>query len=116
MGLTGIKVGDELMLVDSYNRGGGPRKVTVTKVGRKLVTVQSNGQEEVFRIDTGYKNDGYHHSFLETPEHYEERQRRGNLMGVLRNLGIEFDFKIRKSELSIDRIQALIAVMEDDSL
>lgn len=114
--LTGVKVGDELLVVERQKFRQEPRRVTVTKVGRKLITVELYEREEVYRIDTSRKNDGYGHSHVETPEHYEYRQRHSNLLGVLKDLGIFFDFGFRRTELSIEKLQALIAVMEDESL
>lgn len=58
--LSDLKVGDTVWVGDVNARGREPRPATVQKVGRKLVTIDG----DVFRLDTGYANDGYSHRWI----------------------------------------------------
>lgn len=72
--------------------GGGPAYGVVTKVGRKLVTVQQEGRysiEQVYRLDTRRANDNYGRAYFQTPEEYEEGKRRASILADLRERGIE---------------------------
>jgi hypothetical protein len=117
MDLTGVKVGDELMMTDT-NRSA-DRLVPVIKVGRKLLTVQEgNGRygEGVYRIESGVKNDGYRHRSVETVEHYETRQERARVQKALTDHGLTFERIRQERALSTGKLKALLAVMEDESL
>jgi hypothetical protein len=112
--LTGVKVGDELVLSGAW---GGTRRVPVIKVARKLLTVQeTSGRygEGVYRIESGVKNDGYGHSRVETVEHYEARQERARVQKALGDRGLTFDSF--GGELRTAKLRALLAVLEDESL
>lgn len=113
--LTGVKVGDELLLVERNNRSGRePKTVTVAKVGTKLVHIlrypkHPDGGTETYRIDTGIRNDNYGHSRLETPEHYADRHERGRLEKALFELGID----TARARPTTDQLRALLAVAKD---
>lgn len=113
--LTGVKVGDELLLIERYNRSGrAPIVVTVAKVGTKLVHIEVDGGTYTYRIDTGARNDNYGHIYLITREEYEEVQVRDGLENSLRSAGVELRFGVRK--FSTAKLRALLAVMEDEAL
>lgn len=113
--LTGVKVGDELLLIERYN---GPRRepkvVTVAKVGTKLIHIELYGGTHTYRIDTGARNDNYGHTYLLTREEYEEDQARAGLEKDLRSAGVDFRFGTQK--FSTAKLRALLAVMEDEAL
>lgn len=117
--LTGVKTGDTLMLIEpGRNRNRPARPVQVIKVARKLLTVQeSPGSygESVFRIESGVRNDGYGHSWLLTVAEWDAQEERTRLNGALREAGIEFE-RFGSEKLSLARLRALLAVMEDESL
>ncbi|MGW7100444.1 beta barrel domain-containing protein [Streptomyces sp. NPDC054838] len=94
--LEGVKPGDELLLVQRYDKGREPGAVTVHKVGRTLVhIVRYQGRPEngtdAYRIEDGRKNDGFGHSYLIRREEYEEGQRLGRLRDALRQRGVRFE-------------------------
>lgn len=104
--LSGVRVGDELLLIESYNRyRPEPRVVIVEKVGRKLI--HAGGL--TYRIESGVRNDNYGHSHLTTREAYAELQERGRLGEELRGHGITFGLG---NAPSTPRLRALLAVME----
>jgi hypothetical protein len=73
-------VGQELWRHDvNERRLGGPQRVTVTKVGRALVTVATDrGWAETFRIESGRSNDAFGHGSLCTDaEHAAHIDRAG---------------------------------------
>lgn len=116
--MTGVKVGDTVMLCTSY-RGDSTREVPVIKVGRKLLTVQESPGpfgESVFRIETGHPSNGTHSRWIYTVAEHRERQERTALMGRLTELGIRFERIRFERDASVARLRALIAVMEDESL
>jgi hypothetical protein len=102
--LSGVKVGDELILTESANHRSEPRRVPVVKVGRKLLTVQVRpGQygTEVFRIDTGRLNDRYGYSHVYTLEHYAYTTTRADLLKALQGHGLRFDLGRTPEDLAI---------------
>lgn len=121
MTLEDVKAGDELLLRNRNTRfDREPRVVTVVKVGRTLVYIPvseryPDGQTLAYRIDTGYRNDNYRHTRLETREQYEENEERARLQTRLRDLGIELD-RFHARNPSLPRLRALVKVMEDESL
>lgn len=105
-------VGQEL-LIDDVNRRDRPLETcTVTKVGRKLVTVAIGqwGREEVYRIDTSKRNDNYQHRWLLTREEYEDRERRRVLLDALRKRYIE----VSTTNLTIDQLQRILDIAEEE--
>jgi hypothetical protein len=116
MDLSGVKVGDILVLTHNTKPGG--TEVPVIKVGRKLLTVQESPGPYgtgVYRIESGVRNDDYRYTRVETREAYAARQEKIALWERLRAAGISFD-RVRNSELSNAKLRALLAVVEDDSL
>lgn len=86
-------VGQELWRHDvNEGRLGGPRRVTVIKVARKLVTVADGPQSETFRIETARSNDAYAHGWLCTDEEHAAHQARSFAVSRLRSHGLSFDF------------------------
>lgn len=103
--LSGVKVGDELLVIESYNRyRPEPRVVIVEKVGRKLI----HAGDRTYRISDGHRNDGYGHTSLRTREEHAEIQEHGRLREELRAQGITFGLG---NAPSIPRLRALLAVM-----
>src|SRR4051794_10305145 len=88
------EVGQTLFRRDVNERSrSGPEEVTVTKVGRRLVTVTRRGERtETFRIEDGRANDRYEHGWLQTREQYEAEQERGAVVRRLRDLGVTLEF------------------------
>ena len=87
-----LAVGTEVVIRDvNESRLGGPRRGVVTKVGRKLVTVQdvSWGREQVYRLDSRRSNDAYGHASIQTPAEQAEAERREWLRLALRERGVE---------------------------
>lgn len=88
-----VVLGQRVVMRDvNEGRYGGPKFGTVTKVGRKLVTVQNETakwDEKVYRLDTGRQNDRYDHGYFQTIEAFEEGKRRGELLAALREAGLE---------------------------
>jgi beta-lactamase superfamily II metal-dependent hydrolase len=88
------EVGQTLLRRDVNERSrNGPEEVTVTKVGRKLVTVaRRGGRTETFRIEDGTANDRFGHGWLQTRERYEAEQERGTVIQRLRDLGVSLEY------------------------
>jgi hypothetical protein len=104
--LSGVRVGDELLLIESYNRyRPEPRVVAVEKVGRKLI----HADRRTYRIEDGSRNDNYGHTSLRTREQHAEIQEEQRLREGLRGHGITFGLG---NAPSIPRLRALLAVME----
>lgn len=105
--LSGVKVGDELLLIESYNRyRPEPRVVTVEKVGRKLI----HADARTYRISDGVRNDGYGHSLLRTREEHAEIQERAELLSTLRDLGVTFDRFGASAEVATAKLRRLLAL------
>lgn len=87
-------VGQELWRHDvNRERTGRAMRATVAKVGRSLVTIINEyGQAEVYRIETGRRNDAYGHQWLCTDEQHAEHEARTAAHARLRSLGLEFKF------------------------
>jgi hypothetical protein len=73
--MSEYSVGQRVWVYSSY-RQRGPRSGTVVKVGRTLVTVEVDGHEEKFRMDTGRTNDRYGHSSIKTDAQRTDDERR----------------------------------------
>lgn len=106
--------GDPVVVFDINGRrmgqpdGGWPS--TVTKVGRKIVTVQSDSglQTWEFRIGTRLANDDFHHQWFKTLDQIELDQRRHAAVTALaaRRVRIESG-----SDLTLIEIEALAAAL-----
>lgn len=113
--LTGVRVGDELLLIDSYGRPPKPTPVRVHKVGRTLVHVLRNPDRpelgtDAYRIEDGVAHDGYGHSQVVTRAHWEQECRRSALEAALRERGVE---TWRKGPKPVPVLERLLAVLED---
>jgi hypothetical protein len=106
--LTGVKAGDELLLLIKY---GGPREkerepkaVTVYKVGRTLVHIlryegKPEHGTETYKIENGERNDNYGHAVLSTRAAYEEDKKRQALLLA--------------REMPVATLEALLKVLEE---
>lgn len=110
--MTEYYVGQEVLIRSVNQRGSEPEKATVTKVGRKLVTVRNQyNWFEVYRMDTGKRNDNYGHEWLQTPEAYADEQHRTELWGQLRELGLKTEWG--KPTISTVKLERIIAILEE---
>lgn len=121
MDLTGVKAGDELLLVERHNQEARTKTVTVHRVGRTLIHIlryPDRPETDTYRIDSGARNDNYGHSQLETRAHFDERQLRTGLHIRLTNLGVSVRMGLvsSSSRLSTAKLRALLEIMEDESL
>lgn len=83
--MRGVKVGDEVVLVENY-RNSPPRRVKVTRVGRKYLYVDNYG----FDRDTGRASDGYGYRFVRTIVAHAQNEQRIAAEQALRKLGITY--------------------------
>lgn len=112
-----LKVGDEVRVFDvNGNRLGQPEGGwvgTVTKVGRKLVTIQTgdgyNGEKQ-YRLEDQMANDNYGHRRFKTLEQAAQDERRAEAMDVLRNAGINFGY--RAIPFTVDQLEELAALVQ----
>lgn len=114
--LADLQVGDRVQVFDvNGSRKGQPKggwDGIVVKVGRKLITVDyvsARQGGDVFRIDTGYRNDDYAHQYLKTVEQAAASLRRGKAVERLRNGGLELTPRV---EIPTETLEALVAVLE----
>lgn len=84
-------VGQKVWIYDvNRRRGQGPQEGTVTKVGRKLVTVQVGTHWSwTFRIEDGSRNDRYGHQWVKTDEQRKVEEHRNDLLRRLAEGGLE---------------------------
>lgn len=90
MSIQDLKVGDIVRVFDRSNRSGKPQYGTVSKVGTKLITVESKyGRETVFRKETGYLNskDWGSSSWIKTLAQAAEDERRHYLETQIKSRG-----------------------------
>jgi hypothetical protein len=107
-------VGREVWRHDvNQDRLGGPRRVVVTKVGRKLVTIEDKGRPEAFRIDTGRANDAYGHGWLCTDEQHAEHEARSAVMDRLHALKLQFAFGGHDRRYSVETLAAVADLLEN---
>lgn len=104
--LTGVAAGDELLL---YSGTGSTRPVIVTKVGRKLVTVEAAWGPQQFRIATGASNSEHGHSWLKTAAQVADDDERQRVDKALRALGIT----ISARRFSTEALAAILRVAEE---
>lgn len=83
-------VGQPVLMRSVNERGRGPYKTTITRVGRKYVYIEQHGRERSFTID-GSANDAYGHEWLQTPEAYAHQVRMSSLRDTLKENGITVD-------------------------
>lgn len=73
------------------------RPMVVTKVGRKLVTVEEYGRPFQYRIETGQANDQYGHEWLVTEAERDAGLRANEARAFLRSLGLDERLGFRPS-------------------
>lgn len=103
-------VGDTVILTDVNYKGS--KTATVTKVGRTLVYVDRDmygRPDSAYRIETGARNDNYQHGRIWTTAEYEERTKRSDLLGALRDEGVTFD---RVSRIPTERLEKILEVFK----
>lgn len=112
--LTQVKVGDRLIQTAPFSKTE-PNDVYVTKVGRKLLTIEQYGRPVQFRIESGELNDRNYpyHSHVYTPEFYARKLYREELESRLQDLGLRFQgFSDRK--ISNEAFEKIIEIVEED--
>lgn len=115
--LTGVKVGDELLLISGI-RHVEPRTVHVEKIGRKLLHIayERGGYTQQFRIENGRLNNTQYSgsSYVITHEAWTESQLRGDLFRMLRvKYGATFQ---NQSEITTAKAEQILSVLEADCL
>jgi hypothetical protein len=114
--LSGVKVGDVVLLLERYGTSSG-RAVTVTKAGRKLLTIGEGYAAETYRIESGLRNTADPRSLIRTLAQHAEILERAELLGALRDMGITFDRFGASAEVAtakLRRFLALWAAASDD--
>lgn len=76
------------VIVSGVNMRGRSYEAEVVKVGRKLVYIEEYGRSTAYWIDTGVINDDYGHTWIQTPEQFQEQQDRTAALHRLRDLGL----------------------------
>ena len=104
-------VGQRVWIFDVNQGKRGPQEGTVTKVGRKLVTVRGPWASATFRIETGQINSQYsNHTWIKTDEEKAYDERRAELIQALRDHGVRFDGFLR---LSNEVLAGFLKVIEE---
>jgi hypothetical protein len=118
--LDGVKAGDKVLL---FVRTGGqrerdqvPREVTIVKVGRTLVHIPQmeahpDGKTHTYKIEGGYRNDGYGHSQLMTREAVADEKQRESLTERLRKHGFEYNWRSEKQPTAV--LEAVLKLLDD---
>jgi hypothetical protein len=108
-----LKVGDRVQVfsVNGPRRGQpkGGEDGTVTKVGRKLVTVEYGYGSKVFRMEDGSINDDYGHVHIKTVEQAAEDLRRGDALDQLREAGVVIQFDRKFSTETLEALAEIAA-------
>jgi hypothetical protein len=99
--------------VHDINSRSGPERGTVTRVGRRLITVQCGSghrDERVFRIEDGRINDKYGHRWIKTEDEEAFDRRRGAAIDVLHawRVGLE-----PGNRLPLVTLESLAAILGD---
>lgn len=110
-----IKVDQEVWVFDVNDRGRGPDRGIVTKVGRKLVTIKYGYGERTFRIEDGQRNDNYRHQWFLTDEQYALGTRRKVAVNTIRDVLIGRAGGI-KNGLPIELIESVAALLERNAV
>lgn len=116
-GLAGVKAGDELILREGWGKRSEDKTVLVHKVGRTLVHIlaypnRPDGGTNTFRISDGTANNGGR-SYLITPQQKAEQEERSDLLKRLNEQGLEFRSISRDMNFPLDRLRAVVAVLEE---
>lgn len=113
--LSGVAVGDELLLFGHYDGSGEGRPVVVVKVGRKLLHVDwpdaKYPSPDTYRIDSGRRNDNYGHTYVRTYAQAAAWAERSRLSAALHDAGI--NFRLGRTP-SLATMRAILAAMESD--
>lgn len=107
-----LHVGQEVVLYDVNRRKDAPRpRGTITKVGRKLVTIRGNwgGRPRQYRIDEQRINDNYGHSSFATLEQDAASEQRRADLAVLSRHGFKLEWNAKPSD---DDLRAVAAILE----
>lgn len=104
--------GQEVWLFENGRKG---RKVTVVKVGRKLVQVDSYGRWPAFRIENGSYNGEQrgHGSWIRTDEEVAAEDRRAAVITSLNEHGITHTGYGSFSQPT-ETLERLLAVLKED--
>lgn len=104
-------VGQTVLMVSGYPERA-PQEVTVTKVGRTLVTIQQYGRDVTFRMDTGIDSKHYagYPVYLYTKERWAEKGRRAVAFSRLKELGFTQE-RNGGEHYSTDTIEALVEIL-----
>lgn len=101
------RIGQQAWLYDVNQRG--PVRVSVTKVGRKLVTVSGGGLwSKTFRIENGRANDQFGHHWILTDEQRELSDRRAAANAVIND---ELTRYGARGGLSVEVLEAIAALL-----
>lgn len=105
-------VGQRVWLYDVNDRANrGPESVVVTKVGRKLVTIEGKyGYTATHRIETGRKNDDYGHTWIKTDDERAADDRREAAVKRMHAHGLRFDYGARRH--STEAIEAICDLLD----
>jgi hypothetical protein len=108
-------VGDEVIWT-SYNYKGEPKRYTVTKVGRKLVTIEPYRRPETYRIDNGVRNDDYQHERITPIDVWEYDCRVKDALNVLRNVGLDKTTYLGKAQPTDETILRVAEFVRENLL
>lgn len=116
--MTGIKVGDEVLVQTRGHRGYVVEQHAVTKVGRRYFYTQdrtATWRTGAFEIDTGVAKDGYGERAY-TPEQWADNQRRKLAEKRLREMGIDIAYRSpfgsAGCRLSTNALGRIVAALE----
>jgi hypothetical protein len=101
------------VLVDGVNLRGRTHEAEVVKVGRKLVYIEEYGRQIAYRIETGVINDDYGHTWIQTPDQFQEAQDRKVVLDRLRDLGLTAH-RFRELSYSTATLKAVCDLLESD--
>lgn len=108
--MSKFAVGDTVMVNPNHGKA---HKDTVTRVGRKYVYVGQGWREDAYyKVSGEGKSDGYGSiGHIYTPEEWNDRNRRAELLDALKEHGVRFDWG-RGDRISTDLLAALLAVFQ----
>lgn len=112
-----LTVGQKVVVFDGTYRGGAKRfDGEVTRVGRKLVTVQWNfggfsPTDATFRIETGQENDQWGRRWFKTVEQAEADDRLAEAKRVLREADVIVGHRCLLTDPQIEELSAIVRNM-----
>lgn len=108
------EVGQRVWVYDVNGRGRGPDEATVTKVGRKLVTVAGpHNWSRTFRLEDGLRNDDYGHQWIRTDEEREAAERLTAVTAILAAARLRPE---PGCTLPLDALEAIAAIVSGVSV